>query len=212
VQRWIGERGLPAAEVNGAYRAEPSRLLEWLLRNPLPDSPERMPIHDDDEPSRIHESLQAGVVAYDVGGTSKVEVLARIAGLIPPVSGVRTADLREALTREDGVSSAYLAEGIALPNPGRPLVYPASAPVMALCFLGWPVPWGSHGEPAHTVFVLVAPSICSHYFLLSRLLFAVHQPRFRDAVRHRVPEWEILAAARAAEEFLTPAAAPGGGV
>lgn len=203
VYRWIGEEGLPACEVNGRHCADSGRLAEWLVLHSLPVSGALLP-SDDGLIDRLDDALLAGAVAYELAGSTRADALADLAELIPPVLGLGRAGLLALLRCCEDDEPALLAEGIAVPASQRPLVAPGSAPVLALGFLNRPVPWGPHGETAHTVFVLTAPTADQYLRLLARLAFALRQPGFRDALRRQVPEWELLAAARAVDEVLAP--------
>jgi PTS system nitrogen regulatory IIA component len=69
-----------------------------------------------------------------------------------------------------------------------------------LCFLEKPVEYGAvDGQPVHTIFSLVSPTIKSHLQLLAKLSWALHDQSFRDAVLRRAKAPEILAEAQRVE-------------
>jgi PTS system nitrogen regulatory IIA component len=82
-------------------------------------------------------------------------------------------------------------------------------PMITLCFLENPVEFDAiDGKPVHTLFTLVSPTIRAHLHLLSRLSFALREPRFRSAVTSQASREEILGAAAACEGPLSPPHGP----
>jgi predicted DNA-binding transcriptional regulator AlpA len=196
VYHWMEQEQFPFFSLNGQPRADAAQVLAWLATHP-----EVSGIRETDPSGvRLDEALQIGVIARDVPGSDRTEVLAQMVGLIPPVPGLASADLLRLLQSELGTT---LVEGIALPQ----LICGATPPMLALCFLVQPVAWGVGGETAHTVCALFAPTAAVCQQLLSRVVVAVQHPTFRDVLRRRLPEWEILAAARAVEQTPEPAGA-----
>jgi len=60
------------------------------------------------------------------------------------------------------------------------------------------------------LFTLISPTVRSHLNLLSRLAFALKDPRFKAAVTHQHSREEILIEARRVEESI-PSTTPGSG-
>jgi PTS system nitrogen regulatory IIA component len=104
------------------------------------------------------------------------------------------------LARE-ALGSTGIGDGIAIPTC-NPIVL-LSRPY--LCFLEQPVDFGAlDGQPVSTLFTLISPTVRAHLHLLSRLAFALRDPRFKAAVRSQASREEIFDALHAAE-----AAVPG---
>ena len=197
VYHWIEEERFPSISLNGQPRADADQVLAWLASHPI-DTYSDAPSDDADMRNvRLDDALQIGVIARDVPGSDRNEVLAHVVGLVPPVPRLARTDLVRLLQSESATS---LVEGIAIPQ----LICGATPPMLALCFLVQPVAWGIDGETVHTVFALLAPTSAVRHELLSRIIVALRNPVFRDALRRRLPEWEILAAARAVEKTLDP--------
>jgi predicted DNA-binding transcriptional regulator AlpA len=196
VYHWMEQERFPFFSLNGQPRADAAQVLAWLATHPEVSG--ICGTHTSGV--RLDDALQIGVIARDVAGADRCEVLAQIVGLIPPVPGLASADLLRLLQSE---STTSLVEGIALPQ----LICGPTPPMLALCFLVQPVAWGVGGESAHTVCALLAPTAAVCQQLLSRVVVAMQHPAFRDALRRRLPEWEILAAARAVEQTPEPAGA-----
>jgi predicted DNA-binding transcriptional regulator AlpA len=199
VYHWMEQEQFPFFSLNGQPRADAAEVLAWLATHQVQPSPEAPVIGERDASSvRLDDALQIGVIARDVAGYDRCEVLAQVVGLIPPVPGLASADLLRLLQSESATS---LVEGIAVPQ----LICGPTPPMLALCFLVQPVSWGVGGENVHTVCALLAPTAAVCRQLLSRIFVALEHPGFRDALRRRLPEWEILAAARAVEQTPEPA-------
>jgi PTS system nitrogen regulatory IIA component len=65
--------------------------------------------------------------------------------------------------------------------------------MVALCFLQHPVQFGAPDkEPVGIFFLLISPSVRAHLRLLSRLAWALHDARFKQAVVRRSSREVIL--------------------
>ena len=93
-----------------------------------------------------------------------------------------------------------VGEGIAIPHVRNPIVLHLSRPTVTLCFLERPVDFGAlDGQLVTTLFTLISPTIRAHLHLLSRLAFALRDPKFNAAVRTGVSREQIFDALHAAE-------------
>ena len=198
VYHWIEEARFPSISLNGQPRADAAQVLAWLASHPMHHNVDASIDEALAGHVRLDEALQIGVIARDLPGSDRSEVLAQIVALIPPIPSLTSNDLLRLLQNE---SPTTLVEGIALPQ----LICGTTPPMLALCFLVQPVAWGVDGETVHTVCALLAPTSALCQDLLSRVTVALRNPVFRDALRRRLPEWEILAAARTIEQTLDPA-------
>jgi nitrogen PTS system EIIA component len=96
--------------------------------------------------------------------------------------GERDLVLSVMLAREREASTG-IGEGIAIPHVRSPLVFAESPAVIAVCYLEHRVPFDAiDGEPVHTVFVMMTPTINAHLQLLSRLSLALCDPAFKAAL------------------------------
>ena len=69
-----------------------------------------------------------------------------------------------------------------------------------LCFLETPVAFGAlDGKKVHILFTPLSPDVRHHLHLLSRISFALRNPRFKRLLDGEARRDEIIAAARALE-------------
>jgi nitrogen PTS system EIIA component len=204
VTRWIKQRSLPAQQVGGQYRVNRAELLEWATANNIKVSLElfdRLDAEAETVPS-LAEALEVGGVHYQLvvarspdrvttGG--KDQALRSLVQVLPLPDGVdRELLLRLFLAREASASTA-IGDGIAIPHVRNPIVLHVSQPAVTLAFLERPVDFGAlDGKPVHVLFSIISPTNRSHLQLLSRLSFALHDGKLREAVVRHAPREEIL--------------------
>lgn len=195
VTRWIKQRGLPAQQVAGQYRINRTQLLEWATVNGVRLSLELFnPVEADAEAApSLKEAIEAGGIFYDLADTCKERALRALVEVLPLPEGVdRELLLHLFLAREASASTA-IGYGIALPHVRNPIVLNVSQPTLTLAFLERPVDFGAlDGQAVHVLFSLISPTNRTHLQLLSRLSFALHDPRFRDTVVHKAERDTIL--------------------
>ncbi len=111
-----------------------------------------------------------------------------------PLSPAERALAARMLTERERDCTTALGEGIAIPHPRSPLVFPTSSrSIAALCLLEKPVDFGAaDGKPVGALFVILAPTVRLHLALLSQIAAALHQPDFRQAVTRQASAEEIL--------------------
>ena len=86
------------------------------------------------------------------------------------------------LARE-AMGSTAMGNGVAIPHPRHPVVLPVSKPLLSLCFLAEPIDFGApNGEPVHTLFVLLSPTIQTHLQMLARVACLLRDERFRQVL------------------------------
>jgi PTS system nitrogen regulatory IIA component len=209
VARWIKQRGLPARQVGGQYRVNRAELLEWATANNVKVSLELFDHLEGDTEGVpcLAEALEIGGIHYQLPGTDKGGALRALMQVLPLPDGAdRELLLRLFLAREAAASTG-IGDGIAIPHVRNPIVLHVERPVVTLAFLSQPIDFGSlDGRPVHVLFSLVTPTNRTHLQLLSRLSFALHDGRLREAVVRRAPRDEILREVRRVESGMgTPA-------
>lgn len=193
ILHWIEEEGLPSFSINGHYRFNRVDLLEWSNLRKRPMAPDPEIAADEKKFGLLLRALNAGGVHHAVAGANAAAVLAAAAERLPLASADR-ALAAEVLAQREKLGTTALGDGIAIPHPRNPLVFPVEAPVAALCFPERPVDFGAaDGKPVGALFLLLAPTVRTHLALLAELAAALHDPRFKDAVARRAPAGEILA-------------------
>jgi len=205
VTRWIKQRGLPAQHVGGQYRFNRAELLEWATANQIKVSPEMFDhLETQEEPiPNLADALEEGGIFYALPDTSKERALRSLVEVLPLPDGIdRELLLRLFLAREASASTA-IGGGIALPHVRNPIVLNVDRPMVTLGFLARPVDFGAlDGKPVQVLFSLICPTTRGHLQMLSRLSYALHEPKFRDVVLAAGQREEILREAREVEATL----------
>jgi PTS system nitrogen regulatory IIA component len=209
VYRWINQGVLPAYRVNDQYRFSRAELLEWATSRRLnvaaeifeePES-DAVPVPD------LADCLRAGGIFYRIGGADKESVLRAVVEQMRLPEEVDREFLLRILLLRESLQSTAVGDGIAIPHVRNPIVLHVTRPTITLCFLERPIAFGAlDGKPVRVLFSLVSPTVRAHLRLLSRLSFALHDPRFKAAVVREASREEILAAAAALDAKLDSAA------
>ncbi|MBI5596051.1 MAG: PTS sugar transporter subunit IIA [Elusimicrobia bacterium] len=191
---WVKEEGLPAFLINGRYRFNRVDLLEWAnhhrrpLKTPLDPGAEKLGRF-----ALLRRALGAGGVHHAVAGGDAASALAAAADRLPLPAPDR-ALAGQALSEREKLGSTALGDGIAIPHPRSPLVFPVESPIVTLCFLKTPVDFhAADGLPVSALFLILAPSVRSHLALLADLAAALHDDGFKAAVSRGAPAEELLA-------------------
>ena len=208
IYRWIKEGAIPAYRISEQYRFHRAEILEWATARCIGVSVEIFEEADAAShpmPS-LSEALQAGGIAYRVGGTDKPSVLrAAVEAMRLPDEVDREHLLRVLVAREEMASTA-IGDGIAIPHVRNPIVLHVPRSMVTLCFLERPVDFGAlDGRPVHCLFTMVSPTVRAHLHLLSRLAFALRDAGFQGAVRRQALRDEILAELDRVEASLASA-------
>jgi len=202
IYRWIKNGTLPGYRVSGQYRFNRSELLEWATSRRLNVHPDIFPETREEAPD-LAEAIRTGGIHYRVAGADKAEVLASVVALMRLPDEVDRRYLLEVLLSRESLGSTGIGEGIAVPHVRNPIILFSPRPVLTLCFLEQAIDFDSiDGEPVHTLFTLVSPTVRSHLGLLSRLTFALRQPDFRRAIAGQAARDQILAAAVAVDQSV----------
>jgi PTS system nitrogen regulatory IIA component len=215
VTQWIKQRSLPAQHVAGQYRVNRAELLEWATANQVRVSLELFDHLEADAESVpcLAVALEAGGIHYGLQDTNKDRALRALVQVLPlPDEVDRELLLHLFLAREASASTA-IGDGIAIPHVRNPIVLHVARPLVTLAFLEKPVDFGAlDGKPVHVLFSIISPTNRSHLQLLSRLSFALHDTKFRDALVHQAPREEILQEVRRVEAGMGEPAAGAGKV
>ena len=199
VYRWIQSGGLPAYRVAGQYRINRAMLFDWATSKRVNFSMEEAAKEPGAVPMpTLAEALQEGGIHYRVGGASKADVLQAVVGLLKLPDHVNREYLLQALATREQLQSTGVGDGIALPHVRNPAVLELATPMVCLCFLEAPVEFNAlDGKPVKVLFVPLSPDVRIHLHLLSRISFALREPKFKALIAHEGRRDEILDAARA---------------
>ena len=205
VYRWIKEGVLPAYRINDQYRINRAELLEWATARRIGVSPAifEQPESGDAPQPALSEALRAGGIHYRVGGHDKASVLHAVVDLLKLPDDVDREFFYQVLLAREALGSTGIGDGIAIPHVRNPIVLHLARPIVTLCFLERAVHFGAlDGQPVHTLFTLISPTVRGHLHLLSRLAFALRDPRFGAVVKAQASPEEIFAALEAVEASL----------
>ena len=201
VYRWIQSGGLPAYRVAGQYRINRAMLFDWATSKRINFTAEEPRTESAHVPlPTLAEALQEGGIHYRVHGADKAGLLKAVTGLLKLPDTVNREVFLQALLAREQLQSTGVGDGIALPHVRNPAVVEITTPMVCLCFLDAPVDYGAlDGKPVKVLFVPVSPDVRLHLHLLSRISFALRDPRFKALLAGEGRRDEILDAARALE-------------
>ncbi|MCE5268279.1 MAG: PTS sugar transporter subunit IIA [Planctomycetaceae bacterium] len=208
VYRWVKQGKLPAYRINEQYRFNRAELLEWATSQRLNVSADIFAEPDGDGPVvSLTDALKAGGIHYRLGGADKLSVLQELVDVMPLPDQVDRQFLLQVLLARESLGSTALGNGIAVPHVRNPIVMHISRPMITLCFLEQAIEFGAlDGQPVHTLFTIVSPTIRAHLHLLSRLGFALRQPSFAEAIAKQGSRDAILAASQSVDQSIPPPA------
>jgi len=208
IYRWIADDEIPFSMVNDQPRFSRAELLEWATSRKMPVSADVF--HGEGENGQkgpgLVEALRAGGVHADVPGADRESVLRAVVALLKLPPAVDREFLFQVLLAREAMGSTGIGGGIAIPHVRNPVVLNGAPASITLCYLAEPIPFDAiDGQPVHTIFSMISPTIKGHLQLLARLSWALHAPQFKALVSRRAPAEEILeAAARIEASFPEP--------
>jgi len=206
IYRWIRQGEIPAYRINDLYRFSRAELLEWATAKRMPVSPEIFAEAAGQEPlPGLAEAIKAGGIHYRVSGETKHEVLEAVVELMRLPEEVDRKFLLNVILARESLGSTGFGGGIAIPHVRNPIVLHIPRPMITLCFLETPVEFGAiDGQPVHTLFTLVSPTVQAHLHLLSRLTYGLRQPRFSVPVAEKAAREILLEGASAVDLSARP--------
>lgn len=210
IYRWVGEGKLPGYRVHKSFRFDHAELLEWAMANRVQISPRFLhEPHAHEEIPTLDRALEAGGIAYRVGGGDRAGVLRAALDTLRLGEEGERRFLHEALLAREQLASTAIGDGIALPHLRNPLRLQLKRPSLSLCFLEQPVDWGALDRaPVRVVFITLASTVRSVLQIHSRAWFTLRDPGFLEAVRREASREVILAEARRVAATFPPPPEP----
>jgi PTS system nitrogen regulatory IIA component len=200
IRRWIKQGTIPAYRIQGQYRFNKSEILEWSTSRKINVTanifaePEGVPVIG------LADALTTGGIFYRVTGTTKETALKAVVENIRLQDEADRSLLLQFLLAREAVCSTGVGDGIAIPHVRNPVVLNVHEPIVTLCFLEKAIEFFSlDGQPVFCLFTIIAPTVRSHLYLLSRLAFALRNPAFKDAIKNQSSRDEIIELARQVE-------------
>ncbi len=208
IYRWVKQGKLPAYRVNEQYRFNRAELLEWATSQRLNVSADIFAEPDGNGGTvNLTDALRVGGVHYRLGGMDKRSVLESLVEIMPLPEQVDRQFLLEVLLARESLGSTALGNGIAVPHVRNPIVMHIVRPMITLSFLERPIEFGAiDGQPVHTLFTIVSPTIRAHLHLLSRLTFALRQAEFMAVITAQGSREQVFAASQAIDQIIPPPA------
>lgn len=203
IYRWVSQVKLPFHRIGNQYRFNRAELLEWATANRIPISPQILEEVEDAVIPSLAEALQTGGIHYRVEGSDKAAVLNSVVNILALPQEVDREFLYQVLLARESLGSTAIGGGIAIPHVRNPITLHVARPLVALCFLEHAIDFQAiDGNPVHTLFTIVSPTIKAHLNLLSKLSFGLRSSEFADAVARIDRREQILQAARRLDECL----------
>lgn len=213
IHQWIKQDAIPVCRINEQLRFNRSGLLEWATARGIPVSPdlfretEAMP----QPPPTLSSALEAGGIAYGLGGTNKTAVLREVVRVMRLPADVDRHFLFHVLLAREMLGSTAIGDGIAIPHVRNPIVLQGTPPMIALCFLQHPINFDAlDGQPVTTLFTVISPTVKSHLHVLSRLAFVLRNAEFRAALQRIAPPDQLADALACAEATIPAPRGPDG--
>jgi nitrogen PTS system EIIA component len=200
VRRWIKQGTIPAYRIQGQYRFNKSEILEWATSRRINVAANIFTEPEGVLVAGLADALSAGGIFYRVSGSDKESALRAVVENIRLTDDADRALLLQFILAREAVASTGIGDGIAIPHVRNPLVLNVDHPIVTLCFLEKPIEFLSlDGQPVFCLFTIVAPTVRSHLYLLSRLAFALRSPDFKNAIKNQKSHDEILELCRKVE-------------
>jgi nitrogen PTS system EIIA component len=207
IYRWIRQGDIPAYRINDLYRFNRAELLEWATAKRVSVSPDIFAEEAGQEPlPGLADAIRAGGIHYRVSGETKNSVLEAAVELMRLPDEVDRKFLLSVILARESLGSTGFGGGIAIPHVRNPIVLHIPRPRITLCFLDTPIEFGAiDGQPVHTLFTLISPTVQAHLHLLSRLTYGLRQPEFSVPVAQQASREVLLEGASAVDRAARPA-------
>jgi PTS system nitrogen regulatory IIA component len=207
VYRWTKDADFPSHRVNGQYRFNRAEVLEWATAHRVQVSPEVLSepdSHGAPLPSLV-QALEDGGIHYRVEGHDKASTLQAVVRALHLPDEVDRDYLFRVLLAREALGSTGVGKGIAIPHVRNPIVLHVPRASITLCFLDKPIEFDAiDGQPVHTLFALISPTVRAHLHMLSRLAFALGDPKFHGVISAQGSRDAIMTAAKDVESTIRP--------
>lgn len=202
IYRWINKGEIPVYRVKEQYRFSKSEILAWATSRRI-SLPEELLVEPEEGSAplpNLSEALEAGGIFYRIGGRDKTSVLKSVVGLLRIPDDLDRDFLHKILMAREELGSTGVGDGIAFPHVRNPIVLNVEKPSITLCFLEHKVDFDAvDGKPVGTLFTIISPTVRAHLHMLSRLAFALKDPKFKAAIAGEASSEEIIKTAKKSE-------------
>ncbi|HEY8505244.1 MAG TPA: hypothetical protein VIL46_11725, partial [Gemmataceae bacterium] len=158
-----------------------------------------------DPPPELAGALRRGGV-HPLRDDRPGELWREAAYRLPLPDGFDREELARLLQSRGPAATVPAGGGVAVPDPGLPIVLPVRDPTVSLFYLRSPLELPSpDGCPIDALFVIISPTVAGHDRLLAGVRAALGDPAFRSAVQGQASEESVL---ELAERWEAPARRP----
>ena len=203
IYRWISQEKLPFHKFGNQYRFNRADLLEWATSNSRLISPHIMEESEDIVVPSLAEAIKTGGIHYRVEGKDKAAVLKSVVDVLALPQEVDQEFLYQALLARESLGSTAIGGGIAIPHVRNPIALHIYRPLIAIFFLEHPIDFQAiDGQPVHTLFTSVSPTIKAHLSLISKLSYGLRASDLADAIAQVGSREDIIQAAIRLDEQI----------
>ncbi|HEY8518255.1 MAG TPA: PTS sugar transporter subunit IIA [Candidatus Binatia bacterium] len=188
IYRWIHDEEIPFSLVHDKPHFNRAELLEWATRRKMPVAVDAFTPSGATRTSApgLVDALRAGGVHANVPGDDRESVLRAVVNLLELPPSVDREFLYEVLLAREAAGSTGIGNGIAIPHVRNPVVLNGAPASITVCYLARPIPFDAiDGQPVHTIFSMISPTIEGHLQLLARLSWALHDDGFKALIARR---------------------------
>lgn len=159
-------------------------------------------LHSSDR-SPLASALERGGRIRDVAGHDSASVMHNLVAAIPLSTQYCRGALVELCLAREALGYTIVSEGVILPHPLCPIVFPGIKSALRLCYFENPIRFGARKqELAQAILFLVVSTRRSHLHLLARLACLLRETSFQEAIAHRVPQDALVDQCRQLESQL----------
>lgn len=177
VYDWIRNEGLPATFYGGRYHLNSIKLREWASLKQLP-----LPLEGSVTDPVLEDALRRGGVIFDVPsdslGVALEEIFLRRLSLDSNIKSKILGMLRS----RDSFGWSIAQDGVLLPSPRSPLVVLPDSPRVYIAYVSQDQKIVLRPDSFWALFVILVSAPAMHLNLLSRSLFVLRDPQFRELI------------------------------
>jgi PTS system nitrogen regulatory IIA component len=209
----MASRGhIPGQKVSGEWRFHAVEINHWL-ENQMHGYTEQelaaletggKPVKENHQPI-LSQLISEATISVPLKGSTKKSLLKELVEVAEQSWQLYDPEaILEAVRQREDMASTYLAGGVALPHPHRPLTKALGDDVLAFGRTHCPIPFGGPGGGMTDLFFLV---LCRDYRIhlrvMARLSRLFLRPRFLDELRQQAGPAEVHELIRSSEEDLS---------
>ena len=206
IYKWIKEQKIPFYRIHDQYRFNRIEIMDWAATHKINCS--QMIIQDSEESNTtllsLTDSIKKGGIHYHVEGKDKKTLLRSVIDRFNLPEEVNKGNLLEAMLAREALGSTEFGDGIAIPHARYPVVTDIPHALVAVCFLKKPIDYDAiNGKPpVNCLFALISPTVRSHLKMLSRIAYALKNPRLKEALVNQASHEVILSEIEKNEKSL----------